>query len=113
MNQSSADTSEISRVSVISLAAGKLGHPLETIFFKSLSNLKPILRFVITCGPLPDLDTAKASLQDGLNIACSNLENLRAPKVGFTAIEWAAKRGNRETVQWLCTDEPRMNALKQ
>ncbi len=51
------------------------------------------------------LETPKASLQDALNLACGNLENLRASKVGPTTLEWAAKRGNRGTVQWLCTDE--------
>lgn len=103
LDQSSMHLNEIS--SMLSPAIGKPGNPLEKILFRSLSDLQPILRFVITCGPLPDLGTAKASLQDALNQACGNLENLRAPKVGFTALEWAAKKGNRETVQWLCTDE--------
>lgn len=101
-DQSSAHMNEIS--SMLSPAGGS-GNPLENIYFQSLSGLQPILRFVITCGPLSDLDTAKASLKDALNSACGNLENLRAPKAGFTALEWAAKKGNRETVQWLCTDE--------
>ncbi len=101
-DQSSAHMNEIS--CMLSPAGGS-GNPLENIYFQSLSSLRPIVRFVITCGPLSDLDTAKASLQDALDLACGNLENLRAPKVGFTALEWAAKKGNRETVRWLCTDE--------
>lgn len=30
---------------------------------------------------------------------------LRAPGAGLTALEWAAKHGNSEIVEWLCTDE--------
>ena len=34
-----------------------------------------------------------------------NLNNLRVPQVGFTALEWASKKGNIDTVKWLCEDE--------
>ena len=33
------------------------------------------------------------------------LGQLRAPGVGLTALEWAAKRGNFEIAEWLSTDE--------
>ena len=40
-----------------------------------------------------------------LGAAATGLARLRVPGAGMTALEWAAKRGNMEIVQWLCTDE--------
>ena len=31
--------------------------------------------------------------------------DLRVPSLGLTALEWAAKKGNIDVVEWLCTDE--------
>ena len=63
------------------------------------------MRFVITCGPLPDLEVAKSALPEALHLVRGDLRKLRAPNVGFTALEWAAKKGNLETVEWLCANE--------
>lgn len=76
-----------------------------TISFLMFSQLPPRLRFVITCGPLPDLDVAKSSLDEALASVGGHVDKLRFDKVQFTALEWAAKKGNMEIVKWLCTDE--------
>ena len=33
------------------------------------------------------------------------MDRLLAPGVGFAALEWAAKKGRKEIVDWLCIDE--------
>jgi MYND finger/Ankyrin repeats (3 copies) len=76
-----------------------------TIRFLTFSHLSPRLRFVITCGPLPDLDVAKSSLDAALASVDGDVGKLRFDIVQFTALEWAAKKGNMEIVKWLCTDD--------
>ena len=76
-----------------------------TTKFSDLSDLDPLMRFLICCGPLPDIRIAKESLSDALAIVNGDVRRMRFPVVGFTPLEWAAKKGNMETVKWLCTDE--------
>jgi ankyrin repeat protein len=76
-----------------------------TIRFMTFAQLPSRLRFVITCGPLPDIDVAKSSLDEALASVGGDVGKLRFDKVQFTALEWAAKKGNMDIVKWLCTDE--------
>jgi hypothetical protein len=82
----------------------------DHIAFANLSELAPPLRFLLTCGPLPDINIARNSLDDALSFVNGDITKIRMNAAGFTALEWAAKKGNGETVEWLCTDA-RTNAL--
>jgi len=82
-----------------------IGATPSSVEFTHFSEIPPVLRFLVTCGPLPDLDVAKESLSDALYRVRGDIQQLRAPSVNFTALEWAAKKGNIDTVQWLCSDE--------
>ena len=84
--------------------------------FNSRAEMPADTRFLVSCGPLPDLELAKASLPEALRMAATRggaitlreqylITLVRAPGAGFTALEWAAKKGNAEAVEWLCTDE--------
>jgi hypothetical protein len=81
------------------------GLPESMIEFDDLSELDPLLRFLVTCGPLPDIEMAKGCVDDALRMVDGNVSMLRIKSAGFTALEWAAKKGTSPTVQWLCTDE--------
>jgi hypothetical protein len=50
---------------------------------------------------IPACTTLSADVRGG----ASGLGQLRAPGVGLTALEWAAKCGNLAVAEWLCTDE--------
>lgn len=76
-----------------------------TTKFHDLSELDPVMRFLLCCGPLPDLKIAKDSVSDALAAVNGDIQRIRFPVVGFTPLEWAAKKGNMETIKWLCTDE--------
>lgn len=73
--------------------------------FSSFSDLHPTQRFLLCCGPLPDLETAQQCCSEAIHLCEGRVDELRVPMVGFTALEWAAKKGNMEIVKWLCTDE--------
>ena len=78
--------------------------------FKSFSDLHPTQRFLVCCGPLPHLETAKQCCSEAIRCCEGMIGELLVPQLGFTALEWASKKGNFEIVKWLCTDE-RTNAL--
>jgi len=65
---------------------------------------------LVCCGPLPHIDVVKASISEALQCCGGQVYNLRVPVVGFSALEWAAKKGNIDIVKWLCDDE-RTNGL--
>jgi hypothetical protein len=101
------------------------------IMFASVSELQLPFRFLVSCGPLQDLALAKAALEELLSVIAQGggttgfddnygwplhfgsahpdprrvVASIRAPAAGFTALEWAAKKGNLGVVEWLCTDE--------
>jgi ankyrin repeat protein len=77
----------------------------DHIAFENISELVPPLRFLLTCGPLPDINIARSSLDDALRSVRGDITKIRMNAAGFTALEWAAKKGNGETVEWLCTDD--------
>ena len=77
----------------------------RAIPFTDFSHLTPPMRFLVCCGPLPQLNLVQQCVNDAI-ISCNGTFNeLRFPAVGFTALEWAAKKGNMDIVNWLCTDE--------
>lgn len=67
-----------------------------SIHFRDFSDLSPSLRFPLCCGPLPQLNL----LQKCVNGAIFNgtFQEFRFLEVGFTALEWAAKKGNMDIV---------------
>ena len=77
----------------------------QMLKFEDLRELNPLWRFTLTCGPLPSLDTAKACLDEALKMVGGDPRKLRVESAGFTALEWAAKKGNKATVEWLCQDD--------
>jgi len=83
----------------------------ETKAFKSdMSNLDPIMRLCLSCGPVPNLDLAQKTVDDALICAQGSVSNLKMKWVGFTPLEWAAKKGHVQIVQWLLSD-PRTASL--
>lgn len=105
-----------------------------TVTFETMSELEPSLQFLLSCGPLQDLELAQSTLDGVLAsveraltegrrrppkpgqppLPCFGPNELiiavRVPSAGFTALEWAAKKGNLQVVEWLCT-EVRTKAL--
>jgi hypothetical protein len=67
--------------------------------FSYFRDFYPLWRFMLTCGPLPSLEIAKTCLYDALQLVGNDPTKLRVPDVQFTALEWAAKKGNKETVE--------------
>jgi len=76
----------------------------RAIHFRDFSELPPSLRFLVCCGPLPQLDLVQQCVNDAIISCNGTFHQLRFPEVGFTALEWAAKKGNLDIVKWLCTD---------
>ena len=136
----------------------------KSLPFESLDELPVVLQFLLACGPVADLEGARASLgriespelllehadadakgllarrppphpgqhaaagtlarrppdlsslvsvdvpacttlsAEVLGSGIAGLGQLRAPGVGLTALEWAARCGNASIVDWLCTD---------
>jgi hypothetical protein len=54
---------------------------------------------------------AKSVLTDALHQAQGSIENLRMQWVRFSPLEWAAKKGHFDIVQWLVSEEPRTGPL--
>lgn len=72
--------------------------------FRQLDDLPVLERFLVACGPFQDLAVAKSSLEGALSKVNGNLHALRIRGGCFTALEWAAKKGSIDIVEWLCTD---------
>lgn len=75
------------------------------IHFREFSDLTPELRFLVCCGPLPQLGLVQQCVDDAISSCNGAIHQLKFPIVGFTPLEWAAKKGNLDIVKWLCTDE--------
>ena len=78
------------------------------VHFSKLDECEPWIRFLLACGPCDDIEAAKGAL----DVLCERTADpaARAPGVGFTALEWAARKGNFEVAEWLATD-PRSRRL--
>jgi hypothetical protein len=89
----------------------------EEVRFDQLTDLAEEEQFMLACGPLPDLTRAKELLPRVLeklsdssapqsDLAPSRfIAKLFMAPIQLSALEWAAKKGNRAIVEWLCTDE--------
>lgn len=85
------------------------------IFFTDVTELEPIDQFLLSCGPLNDMEQAKEALPYVLHqIRISGLKpdgsvpnicDIKVRGYSLNAIEWAARRGNYEIAEWLATDE--------
>lgn len=101
-------TSYISFIDVNAIVSGRATGPPsmdDMVQFRSLQDLDPPTRFLVACGPLSDIEVARGCVDEVLAITRGNLAGLRMKMASFTALEWAAKKGNAATVDWLCTDE--------
>jgi hypothetical protein len=76
----------------------------RSLMFERLDDLPILERFLFSCEPLGDLRVARESVQGALLCVGDQLDNLRIRACGFTALDWAAKKGNKYIVEWLCTD---------
>lgn len=83
-------------------------------FFTDIGELYPVDRFLLSCGPVPDLERVKSTLphvlaQIGI---CGLMPDGSVPNIGditvrgynLNALEWASRRGNHEIAEWLSTD---------
>ena len=86
--------------------------------FSQREDLPQTLQFLLSCGPLQDMELAKRTLASLVSMPSQASSpsagpagpmqaeaDLRVPSLGLTALEWAAKKGNIDVVEWLCTDE--------
>ena len=85
--------------------------------FLAPDQLPPFLEYLLACGPLKDLARAQRLLDaHGHTVVTDPLGNgadfglVSLPHAGFTALDWAARKGNFEIAQWLATD-PRTSSL--
>lgn len=80
----------------------------------SIDDLPLPLQFLVSCGSMPDLDRVKRLLPGiGAGLPGSGglpIEELLVPGVGYTCLDWAARRGNFEIAEFLCTD-PRTRSV--
>jgi hypothetical protein len=81
--------------------------PLPNVTFKSVDGLEPGLQFLLSCGFIPDLARAKRPLE---TLGGDAVVKLRVPGAGFTALDWAARKGNFEIAEWVASD-PRTRSL--
>lgn len=73
----------------------------ETIEFRKLSDLEPVLEFLLSCGPLPDLANAQRILPEALKYlddyrpqsSSDSACLMMIQPMGHNALEWAAKKG--------------------
>lgn len=66
----------------------------RAIRFRDFSDLAPSLRFLVCCGPLPQLHLVQQCVNDAVFSCNGTFHQLRFPEVGFTALELAAKKGH-------------------
>ena len=88
-------------------AARHYDHGLGTrVPYRKLEELEPPLQFLLSCGPLVDLQRAQGLLEGLLSqLPPPGITELRLHGKLFTPLEWAAKKGHLSVVEWLCTDE--------
>ena len=79
-------------------------------FDAAMSNVEPILKLCLACGPVANLEIARTCVDAALAQAQGSLQNLKMNWMGFTPLEWAAKKGHKDIVHWLVSD-PRTASL--
>ena len=81
----------------------------EKLSFKSLDELSPAMQFLLCCGPFNDIERARSVLPRVLQQLPSPaaIAELRVQGAHFTALDFAARKGNRDIVEWFCAD-PRL-----
>jgi len=82
--------------------------------FTDVDELYAIDQFLLSCGPLDNLERAKATLPHVLHqISISGLKpdgsildigDIKVRGYSLNALEWAARRGNYSIAEWLATD---------
>ena len=77
----------------------------DLIQFQELSELVAPVRFLLACGPVCDIDVARACVDEVVSMTGGKIDKLRMKMANFSPLEWAAKKGNTEIVEWLCTDD--------
>ena len=77
----------------------------DVIQFQELSELVAPVRFLLACGPVCDIDVARACVDEVISMTGGKIDKLRMKMANFSPLEWAAKKGNTEIVEWLCTDD--------
>ena len=88
--------------------------------FTEVDELYPIDQFLLSCGPLKNLERAKATLPHVLHqISISplmpdgsipNIGDITVRGYSLNALEWASRRGNYAIAEWLATD-PRTKVM--
>eukprot|EP00978_Attheya_sp_CCMP212_P005538 scaffold12431_cov57-Attheya_sp.AAC.13 len=91
-----------------------MGTLKRTEMFTSVDELHAIEQFLLSCGPLDDIERAKDALPYVLHqIHISGLKpDGSIPNIGditvrgynLNALEWASRRGNYSIAEWLATD---------
>jgi hypothetical protein len=73
---------------------------MEKYEFAELGELPVPLQLLLSCGPLKNITHAKGVLDAHPTLPVAEL---RLPGAGFTALDWAARKGNHEIAEWLAT----------
>ena len=82
--------------------------------FRDINELAPLVQFLLCCGPFNDIERAKAILPAVMSQlpAGRTVADLRLQGPEFRALDWAARMGNQDVVQWFCEDERLKGCLK-
>jgi len=94
-----------SQIVYSSSSASGIGAPSQPVAFTQFSDLSPAEELLVSCGPLPSLQRVQAALPRALAANGGNAASIRVRGAGFTALEWAARKGNLDIVKWLISDE--------
>ena len=83
--------------------------PVVDVEFKSLEEIDAPLQFFVACSYVPDLARVKQLLhvlapRGGGGGGGGGLVKMRAPGVGFTPLDWAARKGHFDIAEFLVTD---------
>jgi hypothetical protein len=68
--------------------------------FKAVDHLPAATQLLLSCGFLPNLERVRRLLP-----LVPLVSELRVPGAGFTALDWAARKGNFDIAKLLCTSE--------
>jgi len=76
----------------------------KELVFRQVTDLESLpLQFLLSCGMRPNLPLAQSLLPAILDMG--DITKLLLPGAGFTALDWAARKGNYEIAEWLATAE--------
>lgn len=86
----------------------------RTEFFTNMDELNVIDQFLLSCGPLNDIERAKETLPHVLHQihisglkpdgSIPNIGDITVRGYGLNALEWSSRRGNFAIGEWLATD---------